>query len=116
MENHLKASNKKNKIIKSYNSSAHFYDKRYRIIQEKKYARTIDKHIITEKKVLDNGCGTGLLFEFITKSKINNGIIRCNYVAIDISRKMLREFKLKLSKLKEKIHVFLILSDIENLP
>lgn len=116
MKNQLRNSNKKKKIIGNYNSSAPFYDKRYRLIQEEKYLKTLDNFFIKGKKVLDAGCGTGLLFEFILKSDVIQNELRCHYVAIDISLKMLTEFKSKLLKLKEKPNVSLILSDIENLP
>ena len=116
MKNQLRNSNKKKKIIGNYNSSAPFYDKRYRLIQEEKYLKTLDNLFIKGKKILDAGCGTGLLFEFILKSGVIQNELRCHYVAIDISLKMLTEFKSKLLKLKEKPKVFLILSDIENLP
>jgi len=116
LKNQLRNSNKKKKIIGNYNSSAPFYDKRYRLIQEEKYLKTLDNFFIKGKKILDAGCGTGLLFEFILKSGVIQNELRCHYVAIDISLKMLTEFKSKLLKLKEKPKVSLILSDIENLP
>ena len=116
MKNQLRSSNKKKKIIGNYNSSAPFYDKRYRLIQEEKYLKTLDNLFIKGKKILDAGCGTGLLFEFILKSCIIQNDLRWHYVAIDISLKMLTKFKSKLLKLKEKANVSLILSDIENLP
>ena len=116
LKNHLRISNKKKKIIGDYNSSAPFYDKRYRLIQEEKYTKAFDKHFIKGKRILDAGCGTGLLFDFFLKFGLFKRSLSCNYVAIDISQKMLTEFKSKLSKLKNSPNVSLILSDIENLP
>lgn len=116
VKNHLRTSDKKNKIKNSYNSSAPFYDKRYKAIQESKYKKTFNKYLLREKRILDIGCGTGLLFEFILKSQIFKGSIGNIYVAIDISQKMLREFKAKLSKLKDRKYVSIVLSDIDNLP
>lgn len=116
LTNYLRTSNKKKKIIGNYNSSAPFYDKRYRLIQEEKYLKTLDNLFLKGKRILDAGCGTGLLFEFILKSGVFKRSISCHYVGLDISKKMLTEFKVKLLKSKIKANVFLILSDIENLP
>ncbi|MFX1590929.1 MAG: hypothetical protein ACFFC1_22570, partial [Promethearchaeota archaeon] len=64
---------KKKEIISKYNSTATFYDKRYRKIQEEKYRIILSDFLLEKNKiVLDAGCGSGLLFEFIVKKfKIN---------------------------------------------
>lgn len=116
LKRHFRTSNKKKKIIENYNLSAYFYDKRYKEIQEKKYNKVLNNYQLKEKKVLDVGCGTGLLIEFILNSGIYNGNLKCNFVAIDISWNMLLEFKSKLFRLKDKTNISLMLSDIENLP
>lgn len=116
LKNDLRISNKKTRIIGDYNSSAPFYDKRYRAIQEGKYAEALDKHFIKGKRILDAGCGTGLLFEFIIKSGVLKRSITCHYVAVDISKKMLTKFQSKLVKLRYNANISLILSDMENLP
>jgi len=108
--------NKKKEIINDYNSSAEFYDKRYRAIQEEKYHIILENYDLIEKRILDIGCGTGLLFEYILNSKENHNLQKSKFIAIDISWKMLLKFKKKLLKLKNKPNVLFVLSDIENLP
>ncbi len=53
-------------IKKSYNASAFVYDSRYRDIQFDKY-KTMLKNIELKEPILDLGCGTGLLKEFLGK-------------------------------------------------
>ncbi len=112
----FKLFNKKKEIINNYNSSADIYDKRYRAIQEEKYHIILDDYVLLKKRILDIGCGTGLLIEYILKSKEYHHILRSKYIAVDISWKMMLEFKKKLSKLRIKPNMLLVLSDIENLP
>ncbi|MHA1987072.1 MAG: class I SAM-dependent methyltransferase [Promethearchaeota archaeon] len=116
MRKNFKLLNKKKEIINNYNLSSEFYDKRYRAIQEEKYHIILEYYDLIEKRILDLGCGTGLLFEYILNSKEKHHILKCNYIAVDISWKMLLKFKKKLLKLKNKPNVLFILSDIENLP
>ncbi|MDI6708341.1 MAG: class I SAM-dependent methyltransferase [Candidatus Thermoplasmatota archaeon] len=94
---------KKNRIKRAYNETADFYNSRYKEIQYEKY-RTIfaSPYLSAENlkcKILDLGCGTGLLLEFLKESKLPY------IVGIDISAEML-----KFSK-EEKI-----LGDVEMLP
>jgi ubiquinone/menaquinone biosynthesis C-methylase UbiE len=112
----FKLLNKKKEIINSYDLSADFYDKRYRILQEEKYKIVLDNINLIEKRILDVGCGTGLLIEYILNSDDYPDILRSKYIAVDISWKMLSLFKTKLLKLKDKPQVFFVLSDIEHLP
>lgn len=116
LKRHFKALSKKKKVIENYNLTSHFYDKRYKKIQGKKYGIILNNYQLKEKRVLDVGCGTGLLIEFILNNEIYNSDLSCNFVAIDISWNMLREFRSKLLKIKSKANISLMLSDIENLP
>ncbi|MFX1343928.1 MAG: class I SAM-dependent methyltransferase [Promethearchaeota archaeon] len=116
LRRHFKALSKKKKIIENYNLTAKFYDKRYKKIQEKKYSIVLSNYQLKEKRVLDVGCGTGLLIEFILNSEIFDTASRFYFVAMDISWNMLLEFKLKLLRCKDNVNISLILSDIEHLP
>ncbi|MFX1256517.1 MAG: class I SAM-dependent methyltransferase [Promethearchaeota archaeon] len=109
---------KKERIMKKYNLTSNFYDKRYSIIQQEKYDFILKDYVLNDKFVLDAGCGTGLLFDFIQKSVNYKEAINYFYVAMDISNSMLKNFELKIrdkeKKIKNKIN--LILADLENLP
>jgi len=105
--------------MESYNSSSHIYDKRYRKIQYEKFALILKDFTLASKIILDGGCGTGLLFEFILENKkeiIPNYFF--SFVGVDISSKMIEKFKKKLLNknfvISQNIH--LIVADLENLP
>ncbi|MFW9999818.1 MAG: class I SAM-dependent methyltransferase [Candidatus Hodarchaeota archaeon] len=115
MEEHFKNKNKKKTIIEKYNSSSHFYDKRYKALQKEKYEIILKNYIANGKTILDLGCGTGLFFEYIVLSLKKQHEIRINYIALDISRNMLLRFKSKVIFHNIK-SINLILSDIEHLP
>ena len=86
------------KVKKDYDSSAPFYEKRYRSIQWEKYEKMINLvdlidlvdladlvDVPPRGKILDLGCGTGLLSEFLQKKVIGT----------DISFKMLQQAQLR---------------------
>jgi len=117
LEEHSKIHNKKKKIIEKYNSSSQFYDKRYRVIQEEKYEIVLNNYRADGRIILDLGCGTGLFFEYIKKSLLHKEAIKLNYVGVDISWKMLLEFKSKIINFNYSNYTpNLILSDIDCLP
>lgn len=116
MEERFDNSNKKKIIINEYNSSAHFYDRRYKQIQLEKYNLILNSLYLNGKVILDIGCGTGLFFEYIFNLKKEEDKVKYKYAAIDISWNMLLEFQSKKLNYKPKNNIELILGDIENLP
>lgn len=102
--------------MENYDSSSNFYDKRYKKIQEEKFRITVNNIQIESKIFLDIGCGSGLLFEFILKEKMNYQITALNYIGIDISLNMLKLFVKKYRFWIKSMNINLILADIENLP
>jgi len=94
---------KKERLREDYEKSAEFYDSRYKDIQFEKYSIMLSKIALTqenpagfsaprklpkqfswEEPILDLGCGTGLLQEFIPDKKI---------FGCDFSEKMLERAK-----------------------
>ncbi|KYK34166.1 MAG: class I SAM-dependent methyltransferase [Theionarchaea archaeon] len=71
------------KVRTDYDRSAFCYDKRYRKIQWEKYMIMID--IPLKGRILDLGCGTGLLAEYLQR----------NVIGVDISLNMLKKAKTK---------------------
>ncbi len=110
---------KKKQIISKYNSTSKIYDKRYLKIQYEKFEILLKDFRLDEKIILDAGCGTGLLFEYLIKVLIQEKYLVFSYIAVDISWKMINRFYSKLKNFKNNtLHqqIHLIISDIENLP
>jgi len=109
---------KKEKIIKKYNSTAHFYDKRYSKIQAEKFKHVLKNFIIEGKIILDAGGGTGLLYEFIQNNLEFKKNSPFSFLITDISLNMLTQFLAKKNNGKIQNHekINLILSDMGNLP
>jgi len=111
-----KDSEKKKNIIAKYNSTSTFYDDRYRNIQNSKFKLLLKNFKFDNKIILDAGCGTGLLFEFLIRSDQQIYKRKLRYIGLDISWKMLKQFLYKINKVTSIKQVNLILGDIENLP
>lgn len=93
--------------MKRYDVTAEIYDMRYAEEQRAKIEAAL-KHvnIMSDDDVLDIGCGTGLLFDYIAdKARL--------IVAMDISKKTLLEAKRRTKRFE---NVELLLADAENLP
>lgn len=67
-------------VVKKYDRTASFYNQRYREIQENKYKKMIN--FPAKGKILDMGCGTGLLYDFLEYD---------NYIGADLSLEMLKK-------------------------
>ena len=98
---------KKRRVMHRYNLTVDIYDMRYAEEQAAKIEATLDilkvqKHSL----VLDAGCGTGLLFDYVTDKAET-------IVGLDISKKILFQAK-KRAKNFQNIH--LILADADNMP
>lgn len=113
----------KQKVRTDYDRSAFCYEKRYRTLQWEKYEIMID--IPLKGRILDLGCGTGLLASFLLR---NTGIILGDYTifGIDISLNMLERAKSREAVLQADMdflpfqdHVFdavLSFTSLQNLP
>jgi ubiquinone/menaquinone biosynthesis C-methylase UbiE len=73
----------KRKVQADYDRTADFYDKRYQSIQWEKYSLMLDSPL--EGCILDLGCGTGLLSEYLSS----------RMVGIDISFNMLEKARMR---------------------
>jgi ubiquinone/menaquinone biosynthesis C-methylase UbiE len=98
---------KKRRLMRRYDQSARAYDNQYRDEQEAKITATMDNMTVTtESVILDVGCGTGLLFNYVAK--------KAQFiVGTDISRALLSEAK---KKAKTYGNIMLVQSDFDNLP
>jgi ubiquinone/menaquinone biosynthesis C-methylase UbiE len=99
--------NKKLRIMRRYDLTAHIYDMRYSEEQTAKIDVALESVDVKKHSlVLDVGCGTGLLFNHVAeKVEIIAGL--------DISRKILLQAKKRSNKL---VNANLIWADADNLP
>ena len=97
---------KKQRIKERYNLTSRTYDEQYLEEQNNKYKHALlQLKLKSESKILDVGCGSGLLFSFLP-SKVRM------IVGIDISNKLL----LKAKKEENRHSIHLIQADADNLP
>ncbi|MEM2093252.1 MAG: class I SAM-dependent methyltransferase [Candidatus Bathyarchaeia archaeon] len=97
----------KREVIQSYDATAYLYDMRYAEEQKAKIEAALQSTKIFEQNcILDLGCGTGLLFDYIIgEAKI--------LVGLDISKGILTEAKRKYGKFG---NVHLVLADADHVP
>jgi len=98
---------KKRRIMRSYDATAHIYDARYAEEQGAKIKAALDGLRINRCfPVLDAGCGTGILFDYIARNVQE-------IVGVDISRKALVQAKQRAKSLE---NVHLVQADVDNMP
>lgn len=98
--------NQKRKIMRRYDLTAEMYEMRYANEQATKYKAALESlNINDDSKILDAGCGTGLLFRQVAKAK--------TIVGVDVSNKMLLQAKEHARKLS---NVNLVQADADHLP
>jgi len=96
----------KKKILDSYLDSADSYDELYGEEQARKFRVTTQLIQPTEEDfVLDAGCGTALLMEFLLK-------VGCYLVGVDFARSMVKKAKSKIRSRK----VDFVIADVDALP
>lgn len=98
---------KKRDVMQRYDLTAHIYDRRYAEEQTAKIEAALKSvNVKKHSLVLDAGCGTGLLFDYVAnKAK--------TLVGLDTSRKILFQAK---RCAKRFLNVQLICADAENMP
>ena len=98
---------RKRSIMRRYDLTAHIYDMRYAEEQAAKIEAALEKLTMeTSAFILDVGCGTGILFDYVAE-KVET------VIGLDISKKILLQAK-KRSKNFQNAH--LILGDADNIP
>jgi len=98
---------KKRRVMNHYDTTAYLYDLQYSEEQKLKIKFSLNNlNLKLEFFLLDVGCGTGLLFDYVSES-VNV------LVGVDISRGILGKAK---EKIKGKKNVFLVQADADYLP
>lgn len=75
---------KKTLIIQSYNQTASHYDRRYRGIQFRKLCHLFTQHPLINDLILDFGCGTGIVWDFLLATNAGKDIPKCTPEKITI--------------------------------
>lgn len=93
---------RKRELKDRYDSTAEFYDRRYREIQKRKF-QALRSHLREAGRVLDVGCGTGLFLDEISEPGRS-------VVGVDFSADMLEEAR------ENSTDAYLVSADADNLP
>ncbi|MEM2999937.1 MAG: methyltransferase domain-containing protein [Candidatus Bathyarchaeia archaeon] len=96
----------KRRIMRRYDLTAQLYDARYAEEQKLKYRAALEQLRITgDSRVLDVGCGTGLLFNHVAGAE--------TIVGADVSGKLLLQAK---ERARSLCNVHLVQADADHLP
>ena len=99
--------NQKRKTMRRYDLTAQLYDVRYAEEQELKYKTALERlNVARNSKVLDVGCGTGLLFSHVAAETQM-------VVGVDISDKLLLQAKERARNFR---NVHLVQADADHIP
>jgi len=103
----MKEWDKKRDVMRRYDLTAHLYDMQYAEEQTAKIEAAVNSENLEKcNMVLDVGCGTGLLFDYVAdRAKA--------IVGLDISRRILFQAKERAKKFP---NTHLILADADNMP
>jgi len=103
----MKAWTHKRRIMRRYNQSARVYDAQYSDEQEAKIKAIMQSvHLPRDSRVLDAGCGSGLLFkDLVGRTRL--------IVGIDTSRNLLQEARRKAQRYR---NVAVIMADADSMP
>ena len=97
----------KRTTMKRYDLTAEMYEMRYAEEQAAKYKAALESlNINSDSKVLDLGCGTGLLFQHVAAEAQT-------VVGVDVSIKLLRQAKKRAQEFR---NVHLVQADADHLP
>ncbi len=103
----MRAWDKKRKVMRHYDASAPVYDGRYSSVQGAKIKAALKNLDLKESDyVLDVGCGTGLLFDYIIDRTLS-------IIGIDVSRKSLLQAK---ARIGDSAKTHLVWADVDNMP
>jgi ubiquinone/menaquinone biosynthesis C-methylase UbiE len=98
--------NQKRATMQRYNLTARMYEMRYAEEQAAKYEAALEHLNINGRRVLDVGCGTGLLFNKVAAQAQT-------VVGVDISSKLLHQAK---ERARAFSNVHLVQADADHLP
>ena len=90
----------------SYDVTAEMYEERYSNEQQRKYKKALEKVNVSDKAVLDVGCGSGLFFR-------EDGPFAFLAIGVDISRKLLCKAK---ERTRTFPNAFILQADADHLP
>jgi len=97
----------KRRVMRRYDTTARSYDELYGEEQEAKYLKALEHlELAADSRVLDVGCGTGLLFSHIAGAAQT-------VVGMDISRELLLRAKEQAAKSR---NIHLVKADADHLP